>query len=142
MEDLANMALALALTRTMLSLPYRADAAEDLERAVRLAIRAASLSRHLMASSPQHPYVSTAKGMQTQPTRLHFASLVACLRASAADTADPAVTLASFKVVGFSGDVTVKSNAAAGLPDSQFWTRMSAGRVCLPSSSRLLPASS
>ena len=103
----------------MLSLPYRADAAEDLERAVRLAIRAASLSRHLMASSPQHPYVSTAKGMQTQPKRLHFASLVACLRASAADAADPAVTLASFKVVGFSGDVTVKSNAP-GLPNSQF----------------------
>ena len=51
MEDLANMALALALTRTMLSLPYRADTAEDLERAVRVAIRAASLSRHLMASS-------------------------------------------------------------------------------------------
>ena len=141
MEDLANMALALALTRTMLSLPYRANAAEDLERAVQVAIRAASLSRHLMASSPQHPYVSTAKGMQTQPKRLHFASLVACLRASAADAADPAVTLASFKVVGFSGDVTVKSNAA-GLPNSQFWTRMSAGRVCLPSSSRLLPASS
>ena len=45
------------------------------------------------------------------------------------------------KVVGFSSDVTVKSNAA-GLPNSQFWTRMSAGRVCLPSSSRLLPASS
>ena len=37
MDDLANMALALALTRTMLSLPYRADAAEDLERAVRVA---------------------------------------------------------------------------------------------------------
>ena len=79
MEDLANMALALALTRTMLSLPYRADAAEDLERAVRVAISAASLSRHLMASSPQHPCVSTAKWMQTQPKRLHFASLVACL---------------------------------------------------------------
>ena len=63
------------------------------------------------------------------------------MRASATDAADPAVTLASFKVVGFSGDVTVKSNAA-GLPNSQFWTRMSAGRVCLPSSSRLLPASS
>ena len=82
MEDLANMALTLAHTRTMLSLPYRADTAEDLER---VAIRAASLSRHLMASSPQHPYVSTAKGMQTQPKRLHFASLEACLRASAAD---------------------------------------------------------
>ena len=34
MEDLANMALALALTRTMLSLPYRDDAAEDLERVI------------------------------------------------------------------------------------------------------------
>ena len=31
------------------------------------------------------------------------------MRASAADAADPAVTLASFKVVGFSGDVTVIS---------------------------------
>ena len=89
MEDLANMALTLALTRTMLSLPYRADTAEDLERAVRVVIRAASLSRHLMASSPQHPYVSTATGMQTQPKRLHFASLVTCLRASATDAADP-----------------------------------------------------
>ena len=70
MEYLANMALALALTRTMLGLPYRADAAEDLERAVRVSrdtneIRACSESvdSHLMASYPQHPYVSTAKGM-------------------------------------------------------------------------------
>ena len=45
MEDLANMALALALTRTMLSLPYRADAAEDLDRAVRVAIRASLVPR-------------------------------------------------------------------------------------------------
>ena len=55
-----------------------------------------------MASSPD---VSTAKGMQTQPKRLHFASLVACLRASAIDAADPAVTLASLKVVGFNSAV-------------------------------------
>ncbi|KAL5510832.1 hypothetical protein EMCRGX_G006438 [Ephydatia muelleri] len=39
----------------MLSLPYKADKAEDFERAVRVAIRAASLSRHLMASFPQQP---------------------------------------------------------------------------------------
>eukprot|EP00731_Ephydatia_muelleri_P003514 Em0001g3514a len=49
------MALALALTRTMLSLPYSTDTAEDFGRAVRVAIRAASLSRYLMASSPQQP---------------------------------------------------------------------------------------
>ena len=36
------MALALALTRTMLSLLYRADTAEDLGRAVRVAIRRAA----------------------------------------------------------------------------------------------------
>ena len=95
---LTDMALTLALTRTMLSLPYRADTAEDLERAVRVAIHAASLSRHLMASSHQHPYVSTAKGMQTQPKRLHFASLEACLRASATDAVDPAVTLAQRRI--------------------------------------------
>ena len=84
-----------------------------------------------MASSPQHPYVSTATGMQTQPKQLHFALLVAFLQASAADTVDPAITLVSFKVVGFSGDVTVKSNAA-NLPSSQFWTRMSAGQIFYP----------
>eukprot|EP00731_Ephydatia_muelleri_P006928 Em0003g1176a len=46
------MALALALTRTMLCLPYRADTAEDFGRAVRVAIRAASLSRHNGFVSP------------------------------------------------------------------------------------------
>ena len=51
--------------------------------------------------------------MQTQPKWLHFLSLVACLLFSAADAVDPAITLASFKVEGFSGDVMVKSSAAS-----------------------------
>ena len=41
-----------------------------------------------------------------------------CFRCSAAKDADPAVTLASVKVLGLSGDVTVMSNAA-GLPNIQ-----------------------
>ena len=44
------MALALALTRTMLSLPHRADTAKDFGRAVRVAIRAASLSNKIFLS--------------------------------------------------------------------------------------------
>ena len=39
--DLANKALALALTRAMLNLPYSPDTAEDLGHAVRVAIRVA-----------------------------------------------------------------------------------------------------
>ncbi|KAL5493741.1 hypothetical protein EMCRGX_G014963 [Ephydatia muelleri] len=70
-DNLASKALAVALTRA-----YRSDTAEDLGQAVRVAIRVASLSRHLLASSPQQPYVSTVKGIQTQPERLHFSSLV------------------------------------------------------------------
>eukprot|EP00731_Ephydatia_muelleri_P010808 Em0005g1394a len=57
-DDLASKAL--ALTRAMLSLPYSPDTAEDLGQAVRVAIRVASLSRHLLASCPLQPYVSTA----------------------------------------------------------------------------------
>ena len=138
--DLASKALALALTRVMLNLPYSPDTAENLGQPVRVANRVASLSRHLPASSPQQPYVSTVKGIQTHPKRLHLSSLAACLRSSAADAADPAITLASFKVEVFSGDVMVKSKAA-GLPNSQLCTRISAGRVRLPSTSKPLPAS-
>ena len=56
--DLASKALALALTRVMLNLPYSPDTAEDLGQLVRVAIRVASLSRPLPASSPQQPFVS------------------------------------------------------------------------------------
>ncbi|KAL5467425.1 hypothetical protein EMCRGX_G031646 [Ephydatia muelleri] len=102
-------------------------------------LRVASLSRHLPLLLPK-TNVSTDKGIQTQPRRLHFSSLATCLRTSAADAADPAITLASFKVEGFSADVMVKSNAA-GLPNSQLGSKMSAGRVRLPSTSKPLPAS-
>ena len=74
-DDLVSKALALALTRAMLSL---SDSGEDLGQAVRVAIRVASLLRHLLASSPQQPYASTVKGIRAQRKRLHFSSLVAC----------------------------------------------------------------
>ena len=69
--DLASKALALALTRVMLNLPYSPDTAEDLGQPVRVANRVVNLSRHLPASSSQQPYVSTVKGIQTQPKWLH-----------------------------------------------------------------------
>ena len=55
----------------------------------------ASWDNTFLTSEPQHPYVSTAKGVQTQPSSEHFASLAWCFLSSAAHAADPAVTLAS-----------------------------------------------
>jgi len=58
-----------------------------------------------------------ASGTHFHPSSEHFTSLALCFRCSAAKAADPAVTLASVKVLGLSGDVTVMSKAA-GLPKS------------------------
>eukprot|EP00731_Ephydatia_muelleri_P036629 Em0294g2a len=52
----------------------------------------------------------------------HFGSFKSCLRHSATKAADPAVTPASDKIEGFSGEVTVRSNAA-GFPRNQLGTR-------------------
>ena len=60
--------------------------------------------------------------MGTQPSSAHLASLARCFLSSAAKAADPAVTLASGKMLETSGDVTVKSKAA-GLPSIQFVAR-------------------
>ena len=57
--------------------------------------------------------------MHTQPSSAHLESLALCFLSSAAKAADPAVTLASGKLLEVSGDVTVKSNAA-GFPIIQF----------------------
>ena len=66
--------------------------------------------------------------MDTQPSSAHLASLAQCFVSSATKAADPAVTLASGKMLETSGDVTVKSKAA-GLPSIQFVARTSAGRL-------------
>ena len=55
--------------------------------------------------------------MHTQPSSAHLESLALCFLSSPAKAADPAVTLASGKLLEVSGDVTVKSNAA-GFPSS------------------------
>ena len=46
--------------------------------------------------------------MHTQPSSAHSESLALCFLSSAAKAADPAVTLASDKLLEVSGDVTVK----------------------------------
>ena len=53
--------------------------------------------------------------MRAQPSSEHLASLEACFLCSEIWADDPAVTHASLRVIGFSGDVTVRSKAA-GFP--------------------------
>ena len=73
---------------------------------------------HFWASFPQCPKVSTASGMHTHPSSGHLVSLVECFLHSAAWAAAPEEVLASHKVAGVRGEVTVISKAA-GLPLSQ-----------------------
>ena len=49
-----------------------------------------------------HSSLSTASGTHFHPSSEHFASLALCLCFSAAKAADPAITLASVKVLGLS----------------------------------------
>ena len=63
-----------------------------------------------------------AIGMHTQPNSAHMELLALCFHSSAAKAADPAVTLASGKLIEVSSDVTVISNAA-GFPIIQFAAR-------------------
>ena len=78
--------------------------------------------------------------MHTQPSSAHLESLALCFLSSAAKAADPAVTLASGKLLEVSSDVTVKSNAA-GFPIIQFAARTSAGRVWRSSDAEPYPTS-
>ena len=64
------------------------------------------------ASLPQLPNVSTATGMHDHPSAWHLASLAACFLVSAAKAAAPSLMLASFRVTGVRGEVTVTSKAA------------------------------
>ena len=73
-KHLARIALAFALTSTMLSLPYRFPKTWDLLQFVRMALRMAMQEKALHASLPQAPYVSTASGMHCQPSSEHFVS--------------------------------------------------------------------
>ena len=57
--------------------------------------------------------------MHAQSSSEHLASLEACFLCSEIWADDPAVTHASLRVIGFSGDVTVRSDAA-GFSRSQF----------------------
>ena len=101
------MALAFALTSTMLSLPYRSPKTWDLLQFVRMASRMAMQEKALHASSPQAPYVSTASGMHCQPSSEHFVSFCSCFLDSAAFAATPAETPASETILELSGEVTV-----------------------------------
>ena len=77
-----------------------------------MARRAARREKDCCASVPQHPYDSTAREMHTHPSSAHFESLALCFLASANRAEDPHRTLASVKVIGLSGEVTVRSKAA------------------------------
>ena len=80
------------------------------------------------ASFPQAPYDPTTNG--TQSSSLHLVSLEECFLSSVVCAATPVVTLASKRVVGLSGNVADKSEAA-GLPMTPFGTERSAGEVWL-----------
>ncbi|KAL5506495.1 hypothetical protein EMCRGX_G008150 [Ephydatia muelleri] len=66
-------------------------------------------------------------GVHFQLNAEHFGSFESCLRHSATKAADPAITPASDKIEGFSGEV-IRSNAA-GFPRDQLATRTSASLV-------------
>ena len=66
--------------------------------------------------------------MHFQPNLEHFEVFKSCLRHSATEAADPAITPTSDKIEGFSGEITVRSNAA-GFPRNQLRIRTSAGLV-------------
>ena len=92
----------------------------------------ASLETAWTASLPQAPCDSTRMGMHVHPSSKHLAPSAECF--------DPAVRPASERRDGFSGEVTERSKAA-GLPQSQFEAKMSAGHVCRSSRPSPLPAS-
>ena len=103
------MALALAWTKMIPSLPYKVDRIIDFDLFVMMAVREAIKEKVSQASVPHAPYASTAKGVQRHPSSEHLESYLECLRASAALAAVPAETPASKIIEGLSGEVTVIS---------------------------------
>lgn len=61
----------------------------------------------------QSIYVSTASGMHTQHNSEPLASLEACFFCSETWADDPTITHALLRVIGFSGDVTVRLKATS-----------------------------
>ena len=92
------MALALDLTRMILSLPYKLDRIIDLDLLVMMATREAIKEKVLHASAPPALYISTAKGVHHHPNSEHVTSYLECLCTSAALAADPAETPA-YKII-------------------------------------------
>ena len=90
-----RMAREFALTRAKLNLPKISLLTSDLGRPCLVDKRVASLDSACVASVPQHPYVSTTRGIHAQPSSLHLSSFTRCLRIWAAKAAEPAVTHAS-----------------------------------------------
>ena len=133
------MALALDLTRMILSLPYKFDRIIDFDLLVMMATQEA-IKEVLHASAPHAPQVSTAKGVHRHPRSEHLTSYFECLRTSAALAVDPAETPASKIIEGLSGEVTVISYAALAEPLG-FETSTSAGQVRALSLPKPPPAS-
>ena len=72
---LDRIALALALMRARLSLPYKLVVALERDQSILTARRLAIRHKHRLASAPQHPYVSIANRMHTHPSSWHFSLL-------------------------------------------------------------------
>ena len=81
-----RIALTFALTRVRFSLPFRAAMAMHLGSSVLW-----------LASVPQESYVSTASGIDSQPSSTHLASLDLCLGTSVAKAPDPACCHTRFR---------------------------------------------
>ena len=69
-----RMAWEFALTRAKLSLPKISLLTSDSGCPCQVDKRVASLDSAWIASSPQHPYVSTTRGIHAQPSSLHLSS--------------------------------------------------------------------
>ena len=104
-KDLARMALAFAITSTMLSLPYRSPQTWAVcEHGFTHGYARES------ASSPQALYVSTASEMHCQPSSEHFVSFVyVCLILQLLQLHQQKPPLRKQYILGLSGEGTMSS---------------------------------
>ena len=128
------MALAFALTSTMLSLPYRSPKTWDLLQFVSIASRMSMQEKALHASSPQAPYMCPLlveyTANQALNTLCHFVHVFLILQ----------LFPASETILGLSGEVIVMSKAAVSLTPQRD-TRILAGLVLNSSLPKPHPAS-
>ena len=113
-----GIAVALALTRFMLNLPYSSWMTTDFDFPNDVAKRDPSFEKKSLAVKPHAPQDSATTGTHTQPKSAHLPVLALSFLSSVALAAAPAVTPASRRVSGLSGEVTDRSRAA-GLPMHQ-----------------------